>query len=210
MSYKLNYTAEEKIKLAKDNSAEKLYESKKNQRTMRVLTVLAYILTVSLAAIVLSAYYIFLWRPASHTYNAAPARNVQCEKIIIPEITAENIAIRLYNETDLTLDTYLAAIIKYLSQEEVYFNSMKPLQTATTKLNRNEFNQYLNRASRALVATSQKAKMMADEAEKKNDQKNRPDDDDDIEISGDKEITTNYPNSDIPQDLNDTTNQDNE
>lgn len=83
MSYKMSYSAEEKIKLAKDDSVEKLYESKKNQRTMRVLTVLAYMyeleklilnwfnslvfynrLTVSLAALILSFYYVFLWRPS--------------------------------------------------------------------------------------------------------------------------------------------------
>jgi hypothetical protein len=34
----MNYSTEEKIKLAKDDSVEKLYESKKNQRTVRVLT----------------------------------------------------------------------------------------------------------------------------------------------------------------------------
>lgn len=79
----MSYSAEEKIKLAKDDSVEKLYESKKNQRTMRVLTVLAYMyeleklmlncfnslvfhnrLTVSLAALILSFYYVFLWRPS--------------------------------------------------------------------------------------------------------------------------------------------------
>jgi TRP-interacting helix len=59
----MNYTTEEKIKLAKDDSAEKLYESKKNQRTVRVLTVCAYVLTVSMAAIILSLYYVFLWKP---------------------------------------------------------------------------------------------------------------------------------------------------
>lgn len=63
MSYKINYSTEEKIKLAKDDSVEKLYESKKNQRTVRVLTVLAYVLTVSMAAIILSTYYVFFWNP---------------------------------------------------------------------------------------------------------------------------------------------------
>ena len=62
MSYKINYSTEEKIKLAKDDSVEKLYE-RRAKRTMRVLTVTAYIFSVSLAAILLSAYYVFIWKP---------------------------------------------------------------------------------------------------------------------------------------------------
>lgn len=76
MSYKINYTAEEKIKLAKDDSVEKLYESKKNQRTVRVVTVLAYCLTVSMAAIILSTYYVFIWNP-KHLRNNGTYLNQQ-------------------------------------------------------------------------------------------------------------------------------------
>lgn len=211
MSYKLSYTTEEKIKLAKDNSVEKLYESKKNQRTVRVLTVLAYILTVSMAAIILSAYYVFLWRPASSALNIQQntlRNSQQCEKFTIPEITAENIAIRLINETDLTLESYLVALMQYMKQEESRFNS---LRTSQAKFNRNEFNQYLSRASRPLSLlsspTPSQQQLQRKRKMTKKDQKNMPDDEDDIEISGDKEmmVTTNYPISEAPQDLNDTT-----
>lgn len=41
----------------------KMYESKKNKKIIRFMTVLAYMFSVSLAAIVLSLYYIFLWDP---------------------------------------------------------------------------------------------------------------------------------------------------
>jgi hypothetical protein len=41
----------------------KLYESKQIRKVVRVLTVLAYLLSVSLAAIILSMYYLFLWDP---------------------------------------------------------------------------------------------------------------------------------------------------
>ena len=41
----------------------KLYESKKIGKIVRVLTVLAYLFSVSLAAIILSMYYLFLWDP---------------------------------------------------------------------------------------------------------------------------------------------------
>lgn len=211
MSYKLSYTTEEKIKLAKDNSVEKLYESKKNQRTVRVLTVFAYILTVSMAAIILSAYYVFLWRPASSTYNIQQnPRSVQCEKIVIPEITAESIAIRLNNDTDLTLEAYISALIQHLNQEKARFSSIQ------AKFNRNEFNQYLYRASRPSPSSPSQRKREMKSVELKKNQKNIADDEDDIEISGDKElmVTTNFPISEAPQDLNnDTTivfDQDNE
>lgn len=78
MSYKINYTTEEKIKLAKDDSVEKLYESKKNQRTVRVLTVCAYVLTVSMAAIILSFYYVFLWAPTDSSAKNAQHPNIKC------------------------------------------------------------------------------------------------------------------------------------
>ncbi|RWS08988.1 hypothetical protein B4U79_13517 [Dinothrombium tinctorium] len=41
----------------------KIYESKKNKKIVRLLTVLAYMFAVSLAAMVLSLYYLFLWDP---------------------------------------------------------------------------------------------------------------------------------------------------
>ena len=78
MSYKINYATEEKIKLAKDDSVEKLFESRKNQRTVRVLTVCAYVLTVSLAAIILSAYYVFLWVPSDPSAKNAQNPNAKC------------------------------------------------------------------------------------------------------------------------------------
>lgn len=81
MSYKINYSAEEKIKLAKDDSAEKLYESKKNQRTVRVLTVCAYVLTVSMAAIILSSYYVFLWDPSDASAKNAQHPNIKCGQL---------------------------------------------------------------------------------------------------------------------------------
>lgn len=78
MSYKINYSTEEKIKLAKDDSVEKLYESKKNQRTVRVLTVCAYVFSVSLAAIILSAYYVFLWDPTDASAKNIENPNTKC------------------------------------------------------------------------------------------------------------------------------------
>jgi hypothetical protein len=42
---------------------DKLYEPRKTRKVIRVLTVMAYVLSVSLAAIMLSLYYVFLWDP---------------------------------------------------------------------------------------------------------------------------------------------------
>lgn len=39
------------------------YEANKTPKVIRVLTVCAYLICVSLAAIMLSIYYIFLWEP---------------------------------------------------------------------------------------------------------------------------------------------------
>lgn len=71
MSYKTSsyYNTEEKVKLAGDDSKDKLYEPKTNQKAIKVLTVAAYVLCVSLAAIMLSLYYIFLWDPTKIKYT---------------------------------------------------------------------------------------------------------------------------------------------
>lgn len=54
-----------------------IYERKQNQKVLKVVTVAAYILFVSMAAITLSIYYVFLWVPA--TTNPQLVRNsVSC------------------------------------------------------------------------------------------------------------------------------------
>lgn len=42
-----------------------IYDRKPNQKALKVLTVAAYILFVSMAAITLSFYYVFIWDPAA-------------------------------------------------------------------------------------------------------------------------------------------------
>ncbi|RZF47484.1 hypothetical protein LSTR_LSTR007411 [Laodelphax striatellus] len=63
------------VRLAGDNTKDRMYEPKPNQKAMRVLTVIAYVFSVSLAAITLSLYYVFLWKPAASsrvaTYNTS-------------------------------------------------------------------------------------------------------------------------------------------
>lgn len=49
------------IKLAGEEAKDRLYEPKHKKKLVRVLTVVAYVFFVSLAAIMLSLYYVFLW-----------------------------------------------------------------------------------------------------------------------------------------------------
>lgn len=44
-------------------NAVEAYEANKTPKIIRVLTVCAYLICVSLAAIMLSIYYLFLWEP---------------------------------------------------------------------------------------------------------------------------------------------------
>lgn len=49
------------VKFAGEEAKDRLYEPKHNKKAVRVLTVVAYVFFVSLAAIMLSLYYVFLW-----------------------------------------------------------------------------------------------------------------------------------------------------
>jgi hypothetical protein len=51
------------VKFAGEESKDKMYEPKHKKKLVRVLTVIAYVFSVSLAAIMLSVYYVFLWNP---------------------------------------------------------------------------------------------------------------------------------------------------
>lgn len=62
MSYSNSLNAEERIMLARDDK-DHLYEPKPNKKAIRILTVAAYVFCVSLAAIILSIFYVFIWDP---------------------------------------------------------------------------------------------------------------------------------------------------
>lgn len=46
-----------------DHAATSPYDRKRDKKTVRVLTVIVYVFCVSLAAIMLSLYYVFFWEP---------------------------------------------------------------------------------------------------------------------------------------------------
>lgn len=50
------------VKFAGEEAKDRLYEPKHKKKLVRVLTVVAYVFFVSLAAIMLSLYYVFLWK----------------------------------------------------------------------------------------------------------------------------------------------------
>lgn len=58
------------VKFAGEESKDKMYEPKHMKKVVRVLTVVAYVFTVSLAAIMLSVYYVFLWNPKDVPHRA--------------------------------------------------------------------------------------------------------------------------------------------
>lgn len=72
MSYKASNHTEEKIMLAREDKDHQLYEPKPNKKAIRILTVAAYMLCVSLAAIMLSLYYVFFWDPSVKTVSVKP------------------------------------------------------------------------------------------------------------------------------------------
>ncbi|KAK7794764.1 hypothetical protein R5R35_009351 [Gryllus longicercus] len=59
------------VKFAGEESKDKMYEPKHTKKLVRVLTVVAYVFSVSLAAIMLSVYYVFLWQPRDHGLRVA-------------------------------------------------------------------------------------------------------------------------------------------
>lgn len=61
------------VKFAGEQARDRLYESKEKKKLIRVLTVIGYIFTVSLAAIMLSLYYVFFY--PKHQ-KARPEKNI--------------------------------------------------------------------------------------------------------------------------------------
>lgn len=59
------------VKFAGEESKDKLYEPKHKKKAFRVMTVIAYIISVSLAAIILSLYYAFIWDSRVHATHLA-------------------------------------------------------------------------------------------------------------------------------------------
>ncbi len=62
-----------------NSNLEKLYETKPNKKIVRIITVIAYVFSVSMIAILLSLYYLFLWDPylKHHEKNLQSGEDLQ-------------------------------------------------------------------------------------------------------------------------------------
>ncbi|XP_030378671.1 uncharacterized protein LOC115627197 [Scaptodrosophila lebanonensis] len=104
MNSKVN-SLEEKVKLPPTETISRCYQPQQNNRkVIRILTVAVYVLCVSLAAIMLSLYYIFIWDP---TIRPFVTKGNHCDKIVIPE----KIAIRLLNSSEVTAEQFYKHIL---------------------------------------------------------------------------------------------------
>ncbi|XP_058126898.1 uncharacterized protein LOC131290621 [Anopheles ziemanni] len=108
----MSYTVEEKIKLAGEDSKDRLYETKQNQKAIRILTVAAYVLCVSLVAIMLSLYYIFFWDPST---NPMQQKTQTIDTLIIPE----HLAIRLANRSEVPANRFFHSFYQHLVQDRM-------------------------------------------------------------------------------------------
>jgi hypothetical protein len=87
---KNNNLVDTSVKLAGEEAKDRLYEPKHKKKLVRVLTVIAYVFFVSLAAIMLSLYYVFLWNGGQRNLPKYPVQHesqVKCDNIIAGETT---------------------------------------------------------------------------------------------------------------------------
>lgn len=72
--------APNEVRFAGDERKDKLYEPKHKQKLIRVLTVVAYVIFVSMAAILLSLYYAFVWNPKDQAIRRTKIDKPECPK----------------------------------------------------------------------------------------------------------------------------------
>lgn len=73
-------SAANEVRFAGDERKDKLYETKHKQKLVRVLTVVAYVIFVSKAAILLSLYYTFVWNPKDQSVRTMRLDKPECAK----------------------------------------------------------------------------------------------------------------------------------
>lgn len=81
---KANTLVDTTVKLAGEEAKDRLYEPKHKKKLVRVLTVIAYVFCVSLAAIMLSLYYVFLWNGGQKglpKYIMQSERQIKCNNM---------------------------------------------------------------------------------------------------------------------------------
>lgn len=81
--------AANEVRFAGDERKDKLYEPKHKQKLVRVLTVIAYVIFVSMAAILLSLYYTFIWNPKDQDQ----AKKMWIDKPECPKFSPDSLTI---------------------------------------------------------------------------------------------------------------------
>lgn len=93
--------APNEVRFAGDERKDKLYEPKHKQKVIRVLTVVAYVIFVSMAAILLSLYYTFVWNPKDQAIRRVKTTDKpECEKLSSPSLDSLTIP-PISNETQI-------------------------------------------------------------------------------------------------------------
>lgn len=59
-----------------DDDKSRTRDNNRNVKAIRLLTVIAYVFSVSIAAAMLSLYYVFIWDPVSHQNNSCSSSSV--------------------------------------------------------------------------------------------------------------------------------------
>jgi hypothetical protein len=75
------------VRFAGEERKDKLYEPKHKQKLVRVLTVVAYVIFVSMAAILLSLYYSFIWNPTDQAARKMRITNPDCVSMPLDPMT---------------------------------------------------------------------------------------------------------------------------
>lgn len=76
----LDHQRRNDARFASEQSKEKIPDGQQNKKIVRLLTVIVYVFSVSLAAIILSLYYVFLWdsKISPSTNSTAKGNSVPC------------------------------------------------------------------------------------------------------------------------------------
>ncbi|XP_074035856.1 trp-interacting inaF-D isoform X2 [Leptinotarsa decemlineata] len=119
------------VKFAGEEAKDRLYEPKHKKKLVRVLTVVAYVFFVSLAAIMLSLYYVFLWngdqKIAAKYVTSTPRRQrfygQNCDNILAEMqqqfIAVESEQLRAYTTDSPTYDENTTESIDYDGLEDL-------------------------------------------------------------------------------------------
>lgn len=129
--------AANEIRFAGDERKDKLYEPKHKQKLVRVLTVIAYVIFVSMAAILLSLYYTFVWNPKDQDQPRKkidkPASENRCPKSPLDSLTT--LSPPISNETQIERMTTKPAMIDDKQLEETNLSTtQREILTETTDI----------------------------------------------------------------------------